>query len=210
MFANNRSASVSGPRDVERQQLEEEDERHDRLGQPRRHECLVVADEALLANTDCVVDEEDDDRQRGREPDAAHRRELHRRDDAEQVVDENERERGEEQRHELQEVVAADDVARERVADQAVRALGGVLTPRRHHRHLLRDGEQDGREQRDGEHQDDRGAGDREGAVTEPGLPEVRGPRCLEAVTLGGGEHHGSHGFSSRRQRARVSGPVTR
>ena len=52
---------------------------------------------------------------------------------AEQVVDQDEEEDVDEVRHEAHEVVAADDVAGDAVADEAVGLLAGELQPARHH-----------------------------------------------------------------------------
>ncbi len=194
------------PGHVVRDELEDEDERQDRLGQAAGDHRLEVAREAVLAEADDVVNDVDDQGQRHREPDAAHRRVLDRRDDPEEVVDEDQGEHREEQRHELEEVVAADDVLGDRVAHQPVDLLGDPLPLARDDGRLARRGHQPPRDQAHGKEQDQRGPGERPRVVvaTPQGPPELCRCRRLVAVAAarGGqraqcGQHVRTHGISS-------------
>ena len=197
MLPKSRSASVTGRvnRSVisSRRKIGEDHA----LGQARRHERLPVADEAVLLHADDVEDDPDDEGQRDREADAAHRRVAHRRDDAEEVVGEDEHEHREEQRDEPHELLRADEVLGDAVADQAVDGLGAHLATARDEGLLARRGEQPPGDQDERERHQQHRAGDRPGAVgPEEGLPEL-----LDAgggvVRRGGG--HDAHGLLLRR-----------
>jgi hypothetical protein len=202
-----------GPRHEVREQLEEEDERHDRLGQARRDHVAEVAAEAHRADADDVVDDEHDEGQREREAEAAHRRVLDRRDDAEEVVRQDQHEHREEQRDEPQEVLAAEDVPAQAVADHPVDALGDELRLAGDQRHLARRHEEPDGQQDDGQDRHDHRPGERELAVAAPErLPErLDGVGGLEAGALTGGEQDAHEvsllsvtGVVGRRRRASV------
>src|SRR4051794_636171 len=167
-------------------ELEREEQEEHRPGDARRHHVFEVAAEAHVLDAEVVIDHEDDECERRGEGDAAHRGELHRWDHAEHVVQQDEHEHREQQRHEAQELATADDVAGDAVADEPVDLPGQVLTTARDDGQPARRREQPPAEQTDGQQDDDRGPGDREGARADQRLPEVG--RGGGLVAVGGGE----------------------
>ena len=88
------------------------------------------------------------------------------------------------QRHELPEVLGADDVAGDGVAHEAVGLLGHPLPLARHDRELAGDGEEEPRDDGHRDHHDERRTGDGPVArvAADDGPPEVLGAGGLEAL----------------------------
>ena len=121
------------------------------------------------------------------------------------------------QRHELPEVLGADDVAGDRVAHEAVGLLGHPLPLARHDRELAGNRDEEPRENGDRDRHDEHRAGDRPVAVAaDDGPVEVLGAGGLEApVAFGGGDadlqpvcgnHAQAHSLSSGSARATSTG----
>ena len=116
----------------EGEQLKRSDEDVSHLRNTRHeHDLFDVLEGTLLAHTYVVEDQEGDDCQDIRKAHSGHRRELQERNDAEEIVHQDESEEREQVRNKAHELMS-DDIFSKILANKAVDALTCVLQSRWH------------------------------------------------------------------------------
>jgi hypothetical protein len=182
------------------EELQRDQQRQHRAVHARGHRLVLEVGEqpALRLDPRNVVDQPADQHQPVDEPGAGEGRELEERDRGEQVVQQHEEEQREQERHEPHEVLAADDVATELVANEAVTQLADVLQLARHHLTLRRGGAEEHEDEHSAQDDHQHRLGDaevhllaeeREGVVG-PDRRQVEVTRPRGRVALARGEEH--------------------
>ena len=133
MLAKSRKRQRDRPDDDVGEELQRDDQRpHEHGHAGRQRGVLEVAAEAVLGDADAVVDDPDHDGQTVGPAGVRGGRQQGEREDAPQVVDQDEREQRDQQGQELAEVVT-ERVPGDGVADEEVGRLADELALARHH-----------------------------------------------------------------------------